>query len=112
MPHAWLDTPEGRVSTLDLLGDLLLITGSDGAAWVTAAADLTRELGVPIRSVSIDVAGDFADHDGQWRRTSEIGSGGALLVRPDGHVGWRSAELPVEPSSALRAAVRGLLRRS
>ena len=27
--------------------------------------------------------------DGIWQRVREVGAGGAILVRPDGHVGWR-----------------------
>jgi 2,4-dichlorophenol 6-monooxygenase len=112
MPHAWLDTADGRISTHDLLGDLLLITGSDGAAWEAAAADVIEETGVPMRFVSIGMFGTFADTDGQWRGVAEISDGGAILVRPDGHVGWRSVDSPDHPSAALRAAVCTLLRRS
>ncbi len=32
-------------------------------------------------------------NDGIWRDTFELPRDGALLVRPDGHVGWRSQAL-------------------
>lgn len=32
----------------------------------------------------------FADAAGQWQRVREVSEAGAVLVRPDGHVAWRS----------------------
>ena len=36
--------------------------------------------------------GDFADSEGRWAAAYGVTDGGAILVRPDGFVAWRSAE--------------------
>ena len=46
-----------------------------------------------------------------WARVREIDEDGALLVRPDKFIGWRSMSLPVAPDQALRAALTALLSR-
>ena len=38
-----------------------------------------------------------------------IGSEGALLVRPDGFVGWRIPHAAAEPAVALERALRSIL---
>jgi hypothetical protein len=48
-PHVWLGRPDEELSTLDLIGTALtLLTGLNGDAWRTAAADAARALGLPI----------------------------------------------------------------
>jgi hypothetical protein len=37
---------------------------------------------------------------------------GAVLVRPDGYVGWRSASQVGEPAEALAAGLRSILGRA
>jgi len=103
LPHAWIERDGRRCSTLDLIADegFTLIAGRD-AAW----ADATTA-GVPVRHVR--AGRDFIDPDGQWARVSEIGPDGALLVRPDQHVGWRTATAPSEPATSLSKALRQVL---
>ncbi|OCI90887.1 2,4-dichlorophenol 6-monooxygenase [Agrobacterium sp. 13-626] len=89
LPHAWLVGREGkRVSTLDTISHskLTLLTGLAGSQW-TAAADL---LEFPyLESVIIGRDG-LQDLYFEWRRAAEISEEGAILVRPDGIVAWRS----------------------
>jgi hypothetical protein len=48
-PHVWLGCPEARLSTLDLFGSgFALLAGPGGGAWCTVAAEVQRQLGVPI----------------------------------------------------------------
>ncbi len=60
--------------------------------------------------------------DGTWQRVREVRAGGAILVRPDGHVGWRCSswfahDSHVEPASltiyiqVLSTAVKRILYR-
>lgn len=42
--------------------------------------------------------------DGAWSRVREIADDGAILVRPDHHVCWRSLSGNDNPAAALRAA--------
>ncbi len=88
-PHVWLDHANSW-STLDLMGwKMVLIAGGDGPAWRGAAAEAAR-LGSPI-SVLIadeDVTPPLAR--ARLRALYGIGDGGAVLVRPDGVVAWRT----------------------
>ena len=42
-----------------------------------------------------------------WARLREVEEDGALLVRPDKHIGWRSVRLPADPERALHDAMSG-----
>ncbi|WP_433729228.1 FAD-dependent monooxygenase [Nocardia sp. CA-129566] len=83
LPHVWIDA-EQTTSTLDLCGPgyALLIAGA-AAAWRDAAAYTQRETGI-----------DIAVHGlaAEWSACTGLPEGGALLVRPDGHVAARSDE--------------------
>jgi 2,4-dichlorophenol 6-monooxygenase len=47
-----------------------------------------------------------------WARIREVEEDGAILVRPDKHIGWRSMSLPGDPVQALRDALAAILGRS
>jgi hypothetical protein len=84
---------------LDLFGPrFVLLTGSGPAAraWHTAAA------GLPLDAHALpDVAACAA-----YGITPE----GAVLVRPDGYVAWRSPTVLRGPAAAVAAALGGALR--
>ena len=52
------------------------------------------------------VGRDVYDTDGDWAQTSELPTNGAVLVRPDQHVAWRSTALSGNPSGALENVLR------
>ena len=93
-PHAWL--PGGR-STLDLFGTgfVLLDFGNDPAACAALEAAAAAG-GLPLQTVSID--------DEAIRTLYECRF---VLVRPDGHVAWRSDEPPPEAQEVIDT-VRGV----
>ncbi|GAA1996846.1 FAD-dependent monooxygenase [Microbacterium pumilum] len=89
IPHAWLVGKDGRrVSTLDIVGEgaLTLITGLTGGAWAAAAARLDHPR---LRVIVIGEPG-VEDLYFEWQRSREVEEDGAVLVRPDGVVAWRS----------------------
>ncbi|MFJ1708099.1 FAD-dependent monooxygenase [Kitasatospora sp. NPDC088346] len=99
LPHAWTDARRTR-STLDLpAGDWILLGPPD---WRRAA----------------DTAGlRHADPGPEFAALAGTATGGAVLVRPDGHIAWRSAAPtttdpaatePAGPSVALGAALSRL----
>lgn len=94
LPHAWLDLGRSRVSTLDIVGQgrFVLLTGPGGGApWVAAAKEVQRRTGVNITVKEIGTSrGGLRDSLRQWASVREVEDSGAVLVRPDGHVAWRS----------------------
>jgi 2,4-dichlorophenol 6-monooxygenase len=95
LPHAWLEGPAGRASTLDVAvpGRFTLLVGGEGEGWIDGVRTLARSgvqrLDVAMIADSSD--SDYRDVDGTWHRVCGIEASGAVLVRPDGHVAWRCA---------------------
>jgi 2-polyprenyl-6-methoxyphenol hydroxylase-like FAD-dependent oxidoreductase len=108
-PHVWLGHREAWLSTLDLFGSAFtLLAAPGGGPWCTVAAAVERELGVSIDRYQIGAAGL---HDlGRFTEAYGLGEDGAVLVRPDGHVAWRSATGP-RIGAVLRDAVEQILAR-
>jgi hypothetical protein len=88
-PHAWL--PDGR-STLDLLGRGFSLIGAGMAAEAPRLLAALRKAGVPVATQRCDA--DVLDGPR------------LILVRPDGHVGWRGAADPAE-AEAIVARLTG-----
>ena len=113
MPHAWLERSGNRASTYDLAryGQFTLFTGPDGD-WHAIGAEASAAVGVPLEVVTIGAGGDFEDPTGAWERQREVSGGGAVLVRPDQHVAWRSLERPADPVTAVTEGLHAILRRT
>lgn len=112
LPHSWLGHEGTLSSTHDLVGPgdtAALITGSRGGAWVGAAAEVAEKLGINIAIAQVGTT--HGDVDGQWSAVREIDEEGAVLVRPDNHVAWRSLSMDDQPVPALAAAVEMVLAR-
>ncbi len=73
-----------------------------GTAWIAAAEAVTRSLRVPVTGVAV--------HEVNVAAAYELAHGEAVLVRPDGHVAWRSGPMPTRLSP--QDAVTGLPRPS
>ena len=103
-PHVWLVRDGARISTIDLFGrGFVLLAGARGAAWRDAA------VGFDIRAYA--VGGEVIDPEGLWQTTYGVDDDGAVLVRPDGHVAWRSRSGVDEPGPVLRHALDRILAR-
>lgn len=112
LPHAWLETDGSRISTHDLAGNdgrFVLITGSEGQPWAAAAAKASTKFGIDI-TVAV-IGGNHHDADGQWAQVREIDDGGAILVRPDNYVAWRSMSSADDAADILVNAVGTVLHR-
>lgn len=109
-PHVWLEREGARVSTLDLVGDgLVLLAGSDGAPWCERARTEARALGLPLAVHRVASDGELVDRDGRFASSYGIADNGAILLRPDGVVAWRSrADRP----DGLEVALRTLAARA
>ncbi|HWC24607.1 MAG TPA: FAD-dependent monooxygenase [Flexivirga sp.] len=111
LPHAWLTHGKDSVSTLDLAGHdgLMLLTGIGGDAWVEAAGKLAAELDLPLAAYEIGPGREHQDVLGDWRARREVADGGALLVRPDHHIAWRSEHAATDAKDTLERALRHVL---
>lgn len=93
-------------STLDLFDDAFtLLTGSHGGAWRDAAEQLSA--GPWLRTQAVD-HGRLRDAAADLHAAYGISATGAVLVRPDGHVAWRTTTLPEDPVDTLRNALTAL----
>lgn len=105
LPHLWLGSPGSPVSTLDLVGTALtLVVAHAGDAWHAIADAAERATGVPVAVFRADRAGlaDLGDLCGAL----DLDRDGAVLVRPDGHVAWRSRTAPTDATSLIDAILQ------
>jgi len=114
LPHAWVGDHRRTLAMMDLAPytRFTLITGIAGEAWQDAAAKVAAELGIDLATVVIGPGREVTDLYYDWAKLREIDESGALLVRPDKHIGWRVAALPADPEPVLRQALSRLLGRA
>ncbi|GAC1597690.1 MAG: FAD-dependent oxidoreductase [Acidimicrobiales bacterium] len=80
-PHMWLDAEHTR-STLDCFGgSFTILTDASGRATAERGSRSPQSAGTPVRVIALD--------DPRWADLYGCGRGGAVVVRPDGHVAAR-----------------------
>ncbi|MEV6083375.1 FAD-dependent oxidoreductase [Streptomyces parvulus] len=116
-PHLWLLRDDTRVSTLDLYEDALVLL-SDAAqptGWHEAATRLADELRIPLKPYRVGGTPEAdlvqEDEEQDWAKAHGVTRGGAVLVRPDGFVAWRSPGPAPDPDAMLRQVVKAVLSR-
>ncbi len=108
-PHMPLRGQSGA-STLDYFGGkFVLLAGALGKEWRSAVRNLSSSLGAPIACFVAGEDMEFAADTNAFHTLYGISPNGAVLVRPDGFVGWRSAQSPDEPEAALKTAITDIL---
>ncbi|WP_427168013.1 FAD-dependent oxidoreductase [Streptomyces sp. C1-1] len=108
LPHAWITSGTRTLSTLDTVGRgrFTLLTGIGGESWVRAAESCDPR----VATVVIGPGREYEDPYGDWARLSEVADGGALLVRPDGFVGFRHGTAAVSDAAAEQLLTDALRR--
>ncbi|MCP3819632.1 FAD-dependent monooxygenase [Streptomyces sp. A3M-1-3] len=124
-PHMWLLDRGERKSTLDLYErSFVLLCGSAGGAWHSAARRVADRLSVRLDAYRVGAGpdadltpedangkGNGAGAGADWAEVHGTSAEGAVLVRPDGFVAWRSAGSVPDPETALHEALASLLDR-
>jgi putative polyketide hydroxylase len=112
-PHVWLEHKQQCISTIDLCADrFVLLAGPEGAAWRDAARTLAERMNVDLDAYLVRTEGDLVDRHRQWSAAYGVTLAGAVLIRPDGFVGWRSVESVVSPTTALQHVLDRFLCRA
>jgi 2,4-dichlorophenol 6-monooxygenase len=107
LPHAWLEHFGDAIPTHDLIspGAFVVLAGEDGAAWCEAAARLGERVEIELHAHRVGRSADLRDRDGVWTALCGHDRDGGLLVRPDGHVVFRSLRMAPDPEAALEDAL-------
>ncbi|MFF1453675.1 FAD-dependent oxidoreductase [Streptomyces sp. NPDC058274] len=113
-PHLAVRHRGEQISTLDLYERSFVLLSDDDAAsgWHEAATRLGEVMSVPLTSYRVGNGPDAEltpEGDTDWSAAHGTMSGGAVLVRPDGFVAWRSPGPVPDAESALRQVLTTLL---
>jgi 2-polyprenyl-6-methoxyphenol hydroxylase-like FAD-dependent oxidoreductase len=102
-PHLWLTIGGERISTLDLFQSRWTLLATD-EQWLAAVRAAEDELGITVAYLQLGV-GPLLPKADAVRRAFRLGRTGAALIRPDGYVAMRSADLAAHPSNVLVQAL-------
>jgi hypothetical protein len=76
---------------LDVMNEsFALLAGPDGQEWCDLARESAAALGVELNVYRVSRDGDLVDVDGTFARAFAIEPDGAVIVRPDAIIAWRS----------------------
>jgi len=112
LPHAFVSR-RGKTFPLQNLthgGKFLLVAGEDGNAWVEAAHKIAESTGIALEAVTVGADdAELVDTRLAWLRKRQITRDGAVLVRPDRFIGFRSAGAVDDPLAVVTAALQQIL---
>jgi hypothetical protein len=96
-PHCWLEREGERISTLDLFGrGFVVLAATHGGHWCDAARRVARAHALPLDVHRLE-SGGLTDLDGGMADAYGLSPTGAVIVRPDGFVGWRAHSSAGDP---------------
>jgi 2-polyprenyl-6-methoxyphenol hydroxylase-like FAD-dependent oxidoreductase len=103
LAHVWLRRKEEWVSSHDLIGrDFMLFAGPDGDDWIEAARHVGLRSGAPLGACRLGC--DVDDPERLFLPRLGVSPEGALLVRPDGFICWRSRGRSPDARATLEAS--------
>lgn len=103
-PHVFFQNDGAQISTIDVVGNgFVVLTAGGGRMWAEAVAELAKDHSLPLKTQAID--------DEAFMSAYELDASGAVLVRPDGYVGWRSRAMMGDPARTLCDAISTILGR-
>jgi 2,4-dichlorophenol 6-monooxygenase len=115
LPHAWVERAGQRVPLREVAppGAFTLIAGEEGGPWCQAAREVAPGRRIDLVAVRVGHdEGDWLDPRLAFVRMREFGRAGAILVRPDRVIAWRSMGAAADPVRELGAVVDRVLARA
>ena len=105
-PHLFLSGGRGPVSTIDWFGrQFVLLGGPQGSSWTAHGPEGARAVGIHLDVHQVD--------DPAFSEAYGITPSGAVIVRPDGVVGWRAqTDAGASPAALSRVLSTLLVRKS
>jgi 2-polyprenyl-6-methoxyphenol hydroxylase-like FAD-dependent oxidoreductase len=111
-PHVTLQRDAEQISTLDLFGrSFVVLGGPEARAWCEGARQAAGEMGLELDAHAIGAADGPGDPDALFAGTYGIAPDGAVLVRPDGVVGWRARTGNEASPEAIASTLKAILCR-
>jgi len=111
-PHVWLERGGTLITTLDLFGSgLVILAGALGRHWCVAAREFAEQQGIPLACYTIGLDGDYNSAHNLWQAAYGVADDGAVLVRPDGYIAWRSHSGSRDPQCQMNRAMSAAIGR-
>jgi 2-polyprenyl-6-methoxyphenol hydroxylase-like FAD-dependent oxidoreductase len=111
-PHVMLERGGKPISTFDLFRkNFCILAAPGGGDWCEAARAAAAEFGLALDTYHVD-HGELRDPQQRFVDAYGVSPAGAVLVRPDGFVGWRAVDASGASAAAMRKVLAALLCRS
>ena len=115
LPHAWVERAGKRVPLRQVAPPeaFTLIAGEDATPWCQAAREAAARRKIELVAVRVGHdEGDWLDQRLAFLRMREFGRDGAILVRPDRVIAWRSMGGVTDPERELGEVLDRVLARA
>ena len=110
-PHVVFVHRGARLSSLDLIGrDFVLLCGPGASGWTQAGKAVAWSTSAPLTVYR--VGADLIDPEKRWQTSFGVSDSGAVLLRPDGFIAWRSPGAANSPGDALAEVLARVLCRT
>jgi putative polyketide hydroxylase len=110
VPHIWLERKSQRISTLDLFdGRFVLLTGSENDFWFEKVIQIAKSMDVPLVTYRIGSNYELRDPLNEWAGRMGVSSNGAILIRPDAFVAWRTIDIATFSATSFAGVLNRIL---
>jgi putative polyketide hydroxylase len=111
-PHLMLEHEGSLISTVDLCGGKwTLLVGTQDTQWREAAQNVAQEMNLLFSIHSIGGVNGWKDIEERFDELYGMSATGAVLVRPDGFVAWRSPDQVNDPQASFEQAIARIFGR-